>query len=167
MRKFAVIVRTVDVSAVLRSRPHLVDVSVEPPAVVGDCRWVAGTSRAVLDVQLFDRWSADDLLAVAQALSDAEFWLEGIALWEVDRAWQQSPDATDLLPALRGDTPPAPVPARLRGYNSIPLVKALGAEGAERAVQAAVTGWAYSNRAQWVPAGRLNHGMIEWKRRGR
>lgn len=40
MRKFVVVVRTTDASAVLRSRPHLVDVSVEPPAVVGDCRWV-------------------------------------------------------------------------------------------------------------------------------
>ena len=166
MRKFAVVVRTTDVSAVLRSRPHLVDVSVEPSAVVGDCRWVTGTSRAVLDVQLFDRWSADDLLAVAQTLSDAEFWLEGVALRGVDRAWQQSPDAADLMPALRGDTPPAPVPARFRGYNPTPFVKALGAEGAEHAVLAAVMGWAYSNRAQWVPASRLNHGMIEWKRRG-
>lgn len=167
MRKFAVNVRAVDVSAVLRSRPHLVDMSTEPPGVVGDCRWVTGTGRAVLDARLFDRWSADDLLAVARTLSDAEFWLEGVALREVEQAWHQSPDATDLMPALRGDTPPAPVPARFRGYNPISLVRALGAEGAEHAVLAAVTGWAYSNRAQWVPANRLNHGMIEWKRRGR
>ena len=62
--------------------------------------------------------------------------------------------------------PPAPVPARFHGYNPIPLVKALGAEGAEHAVPAAVTGWAYSNRARWVPARRFSRGMIEWKRRG-
>lgn len=167
MRKFAVVVRTTDVAAVLRSRPHLVDMSAEPPVVVGGCRWVTGAGRAALDVRLFDRWSADDLLAVARTLSDAEFWLEGVALREVDRAWRQSPDAADLVPALRGGTPPAPVPARFRGYNPLPSVKALGAEGAEHAVLAAVTGWAYSNRAWWVPARRFNHGMIEWKRRGR
>lgn len=167
MRKFAVVIRTTDVSEVLRSRPHLVDVSVEPPVVVGDCRWVTGAGRATLDAQLFDRWSADDLLAAARTLSDAEFRLEGFALREVEQAWQQSPDSADLLPALRGDTPPAPVPARFRGYNPHPLVRALGAEGAEHAVLAAVTGWAYSNRSRWVPASRLNHGLIEWKRRER
>lgn len=166
MRKFAVNVRAGDVSAVLRSRPHLVDTSTEPPSVVGDCRWVTGAGRATLDARLFDGWSADDLLAVARTLSDAEFWLEGVALREVEQAWQQSPDATDLMPALRGDTPPAPVPARFRGYNPIPLVKALGAEGEEHAVLAAVVGWAYSNRARWVPASRFNRGMIEWRRRG-
>lgn len=167
MRKFAVVVRTTDVSAVLRTRPCLVGMGAEPPAVVGDCRWVTGDGRAALDVQLFDRWSADDLLAVAQTLSDAESWLEGVALREAERAWQQSPDATGLMPALRGDTPPAPVPVRFRGYNPAPIVKALGAEGAEHAVLAAVTGWAYASRARWVPAGRLNHGMIEWERRER
>ena len=167
MRKFAVVVRTTDVAAVLRSRPCLVDMSAEPPVVIGDCRWVLGVGRAVLDAQLTGRWSADDLLTVAQALSDTEFWLEGVALREVDRAWQQSPDADDRMSALRGDTPPAPVPARVRGFNPHPVVKALGTEGAERAVLAAVTGWAYSNRARWVPAGRLNNGMIEWVRRDR
>lgn len=164
MRKFTVVVRATDVSAILRAHPHLVDMSTVPPAVVGDCRWVAGAGRASLDVQLFDRWSADDRLAIAHTLSDAEFWLEGAALREVDRAWQQSPDAADLMSALRGDTPPAPVPARFRGYNFTPLVKALGAEGAEHAVLAAVVGWAYSNHARWVPVSRLNHGMIEWKK---
>ena len=167
MRKFTVVTRTADVSAVLRSRPHLVDTSEDPPVVVGDCWWVTGAGRATLDVQLHDRWSVDDLLAVVRTLSDAEFWLEGVALREVDRAWRQSSDAADLVPALHGDTPPAPVPARFRGYNPIPLVRALGAEGAEHAVLAAVTGWAYTNRARWVPAGRLNRGMIEWRRRGR
>nr|DAJ69143.1 MAG TPA: hypothetical protein [Caudoviricetes sp.] len=106
----------------------------------GDCQWVTDDGWAAPDVQLFDRWSADDLLAVAQTLSDAEFWLEGVALREVEQAWQQSPDATDLEPALRGDAPPAPVPVRFRVYNPIPIVKALGAEGAEHAVLTAVTG---------------------------
>lgn len=166
MKRFTVAVRTTDVSAVLRSRPRLVDVSAQPPVVVGDCRWVTGAGRATLDAQLSDRWSADDLLAVARTLSDAEFWLEGVALREVERAWRQSPDAADLKPALRGDTPPAPVPARFRGFNPHPVVRALGAEGTEHAVLAAVLGWAYSNRARWVPVSHLNHGMIEWKRRG-
>ena len=40
MRKFAVVVRTTDASAILRAHPHLVDMSAAPPAVVGDCRWV-------------------------------------------------------------------------------------------------------------------------------
>lgn len=166
MRKFAVDVRAADVSAALRSHPHLVDVSEGFSVVVGDCRWVTGAGRATLAVELFDRWSADDLLAVVRVLSDAEFWLEGVALREVDQAWRQSPDAADRTSALRGDTPPAPVPARFRGYNPHPVGRALGAEGAEHAVLAAVTGWAYSNRAQWVPAAHLNRGMIEWKRRG-
>lgn len=156
-------VRGADVSAVLRSHPRLVDVSEGFSVVVGDCQWVCRDGGAELEAHLFGRWTADDLVAAAGALFDAKFWLEGVALREVEQAWLRSPDAADLMPTLHGDTLPAPIPARFRGYNPHSLVRALGAEGAEHVILAVVTGWARDNRARWVPAGCLRHGMLEWK----
>ena len=167
MKRLVVDVCGADVSAVLRSRPRLVDVSEEPSVAVGDCRWVdrGGECEAELEVRLFGRWEASDLVGAAQALSDAKFWLEGFSLREVERAWRQSPDAASLVSALRGDAPPAPIPAQIRGYDLHPLIRALGAAGAEHIILAVVTGWARANRARWIPADGISRGMIQWKRR--
>ena len=162
--KLVVEMRAADVGAVLRSRPRLVDVSEGLPVAVGDCRWVDRDGRAELEARLFGCWAAGDLVAVAQVLSDVKFWLEGVALREVEQAWRRSPDAADLVSALHGDTPPAPVPARFHGYNLRPLIRALGAEGAEHVILAVVTGWARTNRARWIPADGISCGMIKWRR---
>lgn len=46
MKGVVAAVHGTDVSTVLRSRPYLVDISEEPPIIVGECRWVTGAGRA-------------------------------------------------------------------------------------------------------------------------